>query len=110
MPSALAERRDFSGEEESAPATSSEWSSMRAARRWTAPMKAPSPPPTMPYLILPSALSLLPVIAIVVPLCDPEGAAIGLLIDARCCEVVEGLLGHADDVIGDELRALACAV
>ncbi len=39
----------------SAPATSSYWSSIRAARRCTAPMKAPCPPPTMPNLMRPPA-------------------------------------------------------
>src|SRR4051812_29074066 len=83
---------------------------MRAARRCTAPMKAPSPPPTMPYLILPSALSLLPVIAIVFPLRKTQGAAIGLLIDAGGGEIVEGLLGHADDLVLDKLGTLARAI
>src|SRR4051794_22650640 len=93
---------------------------MRAARRCTAPMKAPSPPPTMPYLILPSALSVLPVMAIVVPLTSfplrhsqlrqPECATVGFLIDAGGGEVVEGLLGHMDDLIADECGAFAGAI
>jgi hypothetical protein len=32
---------------------------MREAMRWTAPMNAPSPPPTMPSLILPPFLASL---------------------------------------------------
>jgi hypothetical protein len=55
----------LSGVDDSVPATSSYWSSMREAMRWTAPMKAPSPPPTMPSLILPPFLaSLRPSMAI----------------------------------------------
>ena len=42
------EALDFSGSEENAPQTSSIWPSILAAMRWTAPMKAPRPPPTMP--------------------------------------------------------------
>ena len=57
-PSASPERRALSGVDDSAPATSSYWSSMREAMRWTAPMKAPSPPPTMPSLILPPVLGV----------------------------------------------------
>jgi hypothetical protein len=34
---------------ENAPATSSISPSSAAAFRWTAPMKAPGPPPTIPY-------------------------------------------------------------
>jgi hypothetical protein len=57
--------RALSGVDDSVPATSSYWSSMREAMRWTAPMKAPSPPPTMPSLILPPFLaSLRPSMAI----------------------------------------------
>jgi hypothetical protein len=41
--------RDFAASEENAPATSSISPSSAAARRCTAPMKAPGPPPTIPY-------------------------------------------------------------
>ena len=48
MPSSAAEALARSGSEDSAPATSCQRSSMRLAMRWTAPMKAPWPPPTIP--------------------------------------------------------------
>src|SRR5271170_6684992 len=85
---------------------------MRAASRCTAPMKAPSPPPTMPSLILPpSAASLRPSIAIVrSPSAQAERARDLLLVDAAAGEVVERLLGHANDVLLDEFGALARAV
>src|SRR5260221_137601 len=40
--------RDFAASEENAPATSVARPSTVAARLWTAPMKAPGPPPTIP--------------------------------------------------------------
>src|SRR5271157_2115202 len=111
-PSASPERRAFSGVDESAPATSSYWSSMREAMRWTAPMNAPSPPPTMPSLILlPVLASLRPSMAMPVsPLAQSERAVDLLLVGRAACEVVERLFGDADDVMLDELGALARAV
>ena len=54
----LAEQRDKeasarAASDDSAPATSRNRPSKRAAMRWTAPMNAPSPPPTMPRGIAP---------------------------------------------------------
>ena len=59
-PSSAPEAFAFFASAESAPATNSYWSSMRAARRCTAPMKAPCPPPTMPSLMRPVFASLRP--------------------------------------------------
>src|SRR5271166_3685940 len=111
-PSASPERRAFSGVEDRAPATSSYWSSMREAMRCTAPMKAPSPPPTMPSLILaPVRASLRPSMAMaLLPSLQSERALDLLLVDRGAGEIVERLLGHADDVMLDELGALARAV
>src|SRR5271166_54713 len=76
---------------------------MREAMRWTAPMNAPSPPPTMPSLILlPVLASLRPSMAMPVsPLAQSDRAA---------GEVVERFVGDPDDVMLDELGALARAV
>src|SRR5438552_16987057 len=105
MPISTAEAIAFCGVDERAPATNSYWSSMREAMRWTAPMKAPSPPPTMPSLILPPFLaSLRPSMAMaLLPSLQPERALDLLLVDRRASEIVERLLGHADDVMLDEL-------
>src|SRR5271166_4000514 len=110
--SAAPDRRAFSGVEARAPATSSYWSSMREAMRWTAPMKAPSPPPTIPSLILPPFLaSLRPSMAMdLLPSLQSERAVDLLLVDRAGGEVVERLLGHPDHVMLDELGALARAV
>ena len=59
-PRSAAEAAAFLGSAESAPATSSYWSSMRAAMRCTAPIKAPCPPPTMPSLMRPVDFSVRP--------------------------------------------------
>src|SRR6185369_17446233 len=83
---------------------------MRAARRCTAPMKAPSPPPTMPSRTRPLlfAESFRPSIAIFsCPLLDAEHALIGGEICAAGCEIIKGLLGHFDDVVLDEDRPFA---
>src|SRR5208337_2380589 len=108
-PSASPERRALSGVDDRAPATSSYWSSMREAMRWTAPMKAPSPPPTMPSLILvPVRASLRPSMVMgSLPSLQSERALDLLLVDRAAGEVVERLLGNADDVMRDELGALA---
>src|SRR5579871_1135369 len=75
-------------------------------------MNAPSPPPTMPSLILPPALaSLRPSIAMVLlPSLYSERAVDLFLVDRSAGEVVERLLGDADDVMLDEVGALARAV
>src|SRR5271154_1357515 len=85
---------------------------MRAASRCTAPMKAPSPPPTMPSRMRrPSAASLRPSIAMaILPSAQAERALDLLLVDRAGGEVVERLVGHADDVLLDKLGALARAV
>src|SRR5271157_1563870 len=110
-PSASPERRALSGVDDSAPATNSYWSSMREAMRWTAPMKAPSPPPTMPSLIFPPVLaSLRPSMAMnPLPSLQSERALDLLLVDRGAGEVVKRLVGDADDVVLDELGALARA-
>src|SRR5271165_250047 len=111
-PSVSPERRALSGVDESAPATSSYWSSMREAMRWTAPMNAPSPPPTMPSLILPPFLaSLRPSMAILVfSLAQSERALDLVLVDRAAGEIVERLVGNADEVVLDEFGAFARAV
>src|SRR5580704_8359131 len=74
-------------------------------------MKAPSPPPTMPSLILPpSEASLRPSIIVSYPLDQAERACDLPLVDLAAGEVVERLLGHANDVLRDEFGALARAV
>src|SRR5271166_789700 len=108
-PRASPERRALSGVDDSAPATSSYWSSMREAMRWTAPMKAPSPPPTMPSLIFPPVLaSLRPSMAMnPLPSLQSERALDLLHVGRAASEIVERLLGDADDVLRDELGPLA---
>src|SRR5712672_1979853 len=71
---------------------------MRAQSRCTPPMNAPRPPPTMPSRSGGTMLS------------DAEHAAIRGLVGAGAGEIVERLLGHPDDVVGDELRTFAGAV
>src|SRR5579863_4222832 len=72
-------------------------------------MKAPSPPPTMPSLILPPFLaSPRPSMAMVLlPSPYSERTVDLLLVDGSAGEVVECLLGDADDVMLDEVGALA---
>src|SRR5262245_57698093 len=41
---------------------------------------------------------------------EPEHAAVGGLVGAGTAEIVECLIGHADQVVGDELRAFAGAL
>src|SRR6266480_5256505 len=96
-----------------APATSSNCPSMRAHSRCTAPMNAPRPPPTMPSRSgrevrasdVASTMVRPPP-----PSGDAEHAAVGSHVGAGAGEVVERLLGDADDVVGDELRSFAGAV
>src|SRR5271165_6665506 len=111
-PSCSPERRALSGVDERAPATSSYWSSMRDAMRWTAPMKAPSPPPTMPSRMRPPAFaSLRPSMAISSLLSlESERAFDLVLVDRPSGEIVERLLGHPDHMMLDELGAFARAV
>src|SRR4030095_13522749 len=86
---------------------------MRAARRWTAPMKAPSPPPTIPRRIRASALSRpRPSIGMLCPLflSNAQHAPVGREVRAAGREVVEGALRHLDDVVADEDGAFARAL
>src|SRR5262245_49175058 len=83
--------------------------------RCTAPMKAPSPPPTMPSRIRFTSLCSRPSIAMGL-LCSledrvqPEHASVGSRVGAGRGEVVEGGLSHSDDVVADESRAFACPI
>src|SRR4051812_2699606 len=77
--------------------------------RWTAPMKAPSPPPTIPSRMRGSAMSCTPV-----ELCQRSGKT-QCPPDLRCVartagKIVKRPIGDADDVVADEGRALARAV
>src|SRR3974390_1222879 len=85
---------------------------MREAIRWTAPMKAPSPPPTMPSLILtPVRASLRPsMVMALFPSLQSERVLDLLLVDRGAGEVIERLFANSDDVMLDELGALARAV
>src|SRR4249920_2505771 len=76
--------------------------------RCTAPMKAPSPPPTMPSRMRrPAATELLALIVIARP-SEAEHPPDLLRIALGAGEVVERLLGDADDVLANELGALGC--
>src|SRR5213593_3617871 len=86
------------GSDDRAPATSSYCPSMRAHSRCTPPMNAPRPPPTMPSR---SGWAMSG---------DAEHAAICGDVGAGAGEIVERLVRHPDDVVGDELRPLAGAV
>src|SRR4051812_12599393 len=102
---ALARAR--SGSLDSAPATSSHRSSRRAAMRWTAPMKAPRPPPTMPRRNLRRRVPLgeLPLIIMAfLPGSQSKHLAVGRIVGAGFGEVVENPFGHLDDVRLDEGR------
>src|SRR3954466_12577750 len=80
--------------------------------RCTAPMNAPCPPPTMPSRMRPVKRSLRPSIGITAPFLrrgapsEPERELVGLDVGRAAREVVEGVLGDADDVALDEGRAL----
>src|SRR5467141_3574221 len=97
-----------------APATSSNCPSIRAHRRCTAPMNAPRPPPTMPSRSGRDVRAS--EVASTMPRSPPpasgdaEHAAVGRHVGAGTGEIVERLLGDADDVVGDELRPFASAV
>src|SRR5216117_1366779 len=97
-PSSAADSLARCGSDESAPATSSYCPSMRAHSRCTPPMNAPRPPPTMPSR---SGWTISG---------DAEHPAIRGEVGAGAGEIVERLLGHTDDVVGDELRPFAGAV
>src|SRR5258705_8144218 len=71
---------------------------MRAQSRCTPPMNAPRPPPTMPSRSGGTMSG------------DAEHPAIRRLVGPGAREIVERLLGHTDDVVGDELRPFAGAV
>src|SRR5208337_449101 len=105
-PSASPERRALSGVDDSAPATSSYWSSMREAMRCTAPMNAPSPPPAPAALGVAASLDGHSCFSSN----EPERAIDLLLVDCAAGEIVERLVGDPDDVMLDELGALARAV
>src|SRR5213083_2050084 len=97
-PSSAADSLARCGSDESAPATSSYCPSMRAHSRCTPPMNAPRPPPTMPSR---SGWTISG---------DAEHPAIRGEVGAGAGEIVERLLGHTDDVVGDEFRPFAGAV
>src|SRR5437867_5469007 len=97
-PSSAADSLARCGSDERAPATSSYCPSMRAHSRCTPPMNAPRPPPTMPSL---SGWAMSG---------DAEHTAIRGEVGAGAGEIVERLVRHPDDVVGDELRPFAGAV
>ncbi len=83
-------------------------SSSRIAIRCTAPMKALRPPPTMP------TRRRRPPVALVagrvhhrLQAPTPSSFEIGRAIGAGGGEIVERVVGHLDDMVGDEFRALA---
>src|SRR5271166_3535413 len=84
---------------------------MREAIRCTAPINAPSPPPTMPSLILPPFfVSLRPSMAMRPSSAQSERALDLLFVGRAAGEIVERFFGDADDVMLDEVGALARAV
>src|ERR1044072_8858935 len=87
---------------------------MREARRCTAPMNAPCPPPTMPRRMRPMNLSLRPVTILLSPRnfarsADPMRFLVRLHIHGAAGKIVEGVRGDLDDMRGDEGRALGRA-
>src|SRR6059036_2505415 len=88
-PSSAADSLARCGSDESAPATRSYCPSMRAHSRCTPPMNAPRPPPTMPSR---SGWTISG---------DAEHPEIRGEVGAGAGEIVERLLGHTDDVVGD---------
>src|ERR1700728_1967554 len=72
-------------------------------------MNAPSPPPTIPSLILPPFLaSARPSMAMnLLPSLQSERALDLLLVDRSAGKVVERLVGDADELMLDEVGALA---
>src|SRR5690349_21570130 len=80
--------------------------------RWTAPMKAPSPPPTMPRRIRSSCCALGPALASIViaaAASESEHALDLRRVAPTAGEVVEGFPGDPDDVVADERGALGRA-
>src|SRR3954470_17249861 len=96
------------GSLERAPATSSQRSSRRAAMRWTAPMKAPRPPPTMPRRSLRRSPppDLPSIVMAVLPGSQAQHFTVGGIVGTGLGEVVEGALGDFDDVRRDEVGSL----
>src|SRR5882762_10064834 len=79
--------------------------------RCTAPMNAPGPPPTIPSRIRRCTLaSLLPLIAIARLSAQAQHFLVHRRVDAARSEIVEGAFRHANDVLGDKIRAFPCAV
>src|SRR6478752_7873731 len=93
--------RARSASDDSAPQTREYASSSRAAMRCTAPMKAPSPPPTMPR-----RTRWFGRIASV----QAEHAPVRLIVRARGGEVIERLFRHLDHMVADERGTFACAL
>src|SRR5690606_4159925 len=83
---------------------------MRDAIRCTAPMNAPEPPPTMPSLMRGSNEAVVPSVAIGSILSNSEQPPVGRVVRPAGREVVECLLGDANDVVLDEFSAFACPV
>src|SRR6185437_1693356 len=105
-PRSAPDRRAFSASADRAPAFRSMRSSRRMAMRCTAPMKALRPPPTMPTrnLACPPPSGVAYTIASAL---DAEQFLVGREVGAGRREIVEYPVGHLDDVVGDELRALS---
>src|SRR5687767_1730608 len=73
-------------------------------------MNAPWPPPTMPSRsrhLAPDPVLLSLTIALAPSAVEAEGAPVGGLVGGAAREVLEALLGDADDVRGDELGPFA---
>src|SRR5579871_6663059 len=75
--------------------------------RWTAPMKALRPPPTMPTRRRPPVAPSMAVAWTMLSAPNAEELEVGVAIGAGRGKIVEHPIGHFDDVVGDELRAFA---
>src|SRR6266566_7657578 len=85
---------------------------MRAARRCTAPINAPGPPPTMPRRrrrCMPSSLDSAGMFTLL-SCRKPQHSPVGLLVRTGFCKVVEGALGDLNDVPLDKRRAFPRAL
>src|SRR5215471_20766085 len=80
---------------------------MRAARRCTAPMNAPGPPPTMPSRIrrcFPCVLDS-PGMFAFLSCGESQHPPVRFLVRARFCKIVKSALGRLDNVPRNKRRA-----